>query len=377
MLPSLIFFLHDTEASTYGVLSGASEVFLGEALGALAKGGSKFLSKKLEGTVIGAMKNNASKAINEILGNSQTASAAAAIVKNMGKEAAEEYFQYALDPLMQNISFDGKDYTAKEMLTNAFSKEAFHSALLGALSSGTSQMTGVAANGVAKKSGLLSTENLNKLSDSDLHKVGDSITNAYAETVKADPNMKVSDAQIEAYKQQSKKNMGSRENAIAQILLKGAELKGMIGGLIEKGKVAGLVNGGDGGEATAKNKALQGDGDGTIITDGSYIKNGKPNGRPELKGKAKKQFEIDVYNNSVRSDGILRDPNTNAIINWKPGQPRKGVVDFGHKSGMSYQEMFRKYRNREITLAELKEFQFNPNNFQLEVPSSNRSHKYE
>ena len=76
----------DTEASTYGVLSGASEVFLGEALGALAKGGSKFLSKKLEGTVIGAIKNNASKAINEILESSQTASAAAAIIKIWAKK---------------------------------------------------------------------------------------------------------------------------------------------------------------------------------------------------------------------------------------------------------------------------------------------------
>ena len=65
------------------------------------------------------------------------------------------------------------------------------------------------------------------------------------------------------------------------------------------------------------------------------------------------------------------------IKDGKPGQSRKGVVDFGHKPGNSYKNMFEKYKNGEITLDELKEFQFNPNNYRLETPSANRSHKYE
>ena len=72
-----------------------------------------------------------------------------------------------------------------------------------------------------------------------------------------------------------------------------------------------------------------------------------------------------MYNDNVDLDGILRDPNKGDIIDWKSGQPRKDVVDFGHKSGNSYNDMFNKYKNGEITLDELKEFQFNPGNYRL------------
>ena len=47
------------------------------------------------------------------------------------------------------------------------------------------------------------------------------------------------------------------------------------------------------------------------------------------------------------------------------------------KSGYSYKQIFEQYKNKEITLDELKDFQFNPDNYRLETPSSNRSHKYE
>ncbi|MFA0814254.1 MAG: hypothetical protein ACC608_00530 [Anaerofustis sp.] len=111
---------------------------------------------------------------------------------------------------------------------------------------------------------LLTAKNLNKLSDADLKKVGDAVTNAYAETVKADPNLHVTDAQIEAYKKQSKKNMGSRENAISEILAKTDELKTSFSNQIEaakgKAKEAGIEV-----DETASNKALQGDGDGGRI----------------------------------------------------------------------------------------------------------------
>lgn len=113
------------------------------------------------------------------------------------------------------------------------------------------------------------------------------------------------------------------------------------------------------------------------IENGPYIKNGKPNGRPQLSGEKKLQFEKDVYNNQVDPDGILRDPNTGETIDWKPGDPRKNKVDFGHTEGNSYKNMFEKYKNGEITLDELKEFQFNSDNFRLETPSANRSHQYE
>ena len=111
---------------------------------------------------------------------------------------------------------------------------------------------------------------------------------------------------------------------------------------------------------------------------GPYIKNGKPNGRPTLTGKKKLEFEIEVYNEQLSPDGILREPYPPyGIINWKPGQPRKGIVDFGHTKGNSYIQMFEKYKKNLITLDELKEFQYNPKNFRIEKPSSNRNHFYE
>ena len=115
------------------------------------------------------------------------------------------------------------------------------------------------------------------------------------------------------------------------------------------------------------------------LENGPYIKNGKQNGRPTLSGKKKLQFEKSVYEDYMASspDNVLRDPNTKQVLNWKPGDPRKGVVDFGHKSGRSYNEMFQKYKYREISLEELKEFQFNPKNYRIEAPSANRSHLFE
>ena len=38
---------------------------------------------------------------------------------------------------------------------------------------------------------------------------------------------------------------------------------------------------------------------------------------------------------------------------------------------------FVRYKNREINVQELKDFQFNPDNFRIETPSANRSHKFE
>ncbi|MGE1009347.1 WXG100 family type VII secretion target [Bacillus cereus] len=113
------------------------------------------------------------------------------------------------------------------------------------------------------------------------------------------------------------------------------------------------------------------------LENGPYIRNGKPRGRPQLSGEKKLGFEKDVFNKQIDPDGILRAPNTSETIDWKPGRPRKGKVDFGHTEGNSYKKMFEKYKNGEITLEELKEFQFNPDNFRLETPSANRSHKYE
>jgi hypothetical protein len=113
------------------------------------------------------------------------------------------------------------------------------------------------------------------------------------------------------------------------------------------------------------------------ITDGPYIKDGKQNGRPRLTGEAKLEFEQAVYERQVDAGGILRDPNTRKAIDWKPGQPRKGVADFGHTFGEEYWKAFERYRSGKWSLEQLKEHEFNSENFQIESPSSNRSRKFE
>ncbi len=113
------------------------------------------------------------------------------------------------------------------------------------------------------------------------------------------------------------------------------------------------------------------------LVNGSYVKNGKPNGRPAHKGKMKLWFEETIYRNQVDADGVLRDPNTGAVIPWKPGQPRKGVADFGHKPGKDYKTSFDKYVRREFSYDEFIEFNLDPNNYQIETPSTNRSRIYQ
>ncbi|MGF6907867.1 GH-E family nuclease, partial [Fusobacterium sp. PH5-44] len=115
---------------------------------------------------------------------------------------------------------------------------------------------------------------------------------------------------------------------------------------------------------------------GTPLVNAPYIKNGLPNGRPTVSASEKLKFETVVYNNQITANGKLYDPNTENLLNWKPGDSRKGVVDFGHTQGNPYQDMFLRYKYKEINLEQLKEFQKNPKNFQIEIPSSNRSNKH-
>ena len=113
------------------------------------------------------------------------------------------------------------------------------------------------------------------------------------------------------------------------------------------------------------------------LVNGPCIRNGKPYGRLKVRGKAEIEMLETLYKRDVGSDGILRDPNTGEVIPWKPGQPRKGVVDIGHKPGRSYNSVFKRYKNRQISLEEFRAEESDPNHFHLELPHSNRGRKYD
>ena len=111
-----------------------------------------------------------------------------------------------------------------------------------------------------------------------------------------------------------------------------------------------------------------------------YIKDGKPKGRPSYR----KEFEYDLYTNYLKrnnitkpADAIVRDEITGEAINWLPGQPRKGVVDFGHLPKSKYSEIFKEYLNEKRTPKDFRDWYNNPQNYRFETPHTNRSHAYE
>ena len=97
------------------------------------------------------------------------------------------------------------------------------------------------------------------------------------------------------------------------------------------------------------------------------------NSRPSFR----KGVVEEVWENAKGPDGLVRDPNTGDIINWTPGQSRKGVWDMGHIPEAKYSEMHEAYMNGELTTKEFVDCYKDPANYRPELTSNNRSHKYE
>ena len=85
----------------------------------------------------------------------------------------------------------------------------------------------------------------------------------------------------------------------------------------------------------------------------------------------------EVWETAKQPDGNVYDPNTGELLEWDQTKPRRDQWDMGHKPGKEYRKLHKDYMDGKITKEEfLKEFR-NPNNYQPEAPSSNRSHQYE
>ena len=112
-----------------------------------------------------------------------------------------------------------------------------------------------------------------------------------------------------------------------------------------------------------------------------YIQDGKPKGRPSYR----QEFPYDLYvsylqryNITKPADAIIRDEVTGEVINWLPGQPRKGVVDFGHLSKENYLKVFNEQYLTEIwTPKAFRDWYNDSKNYRFETPHTNRSHQYE
>ncbi|MBQ6718708.1 MAG: hypothetical protein IJN22_07440, partial [Clostridia bacterium] len=74
--------------------------------------------------------------------------------------------------------------------------------------------------------------------------------------------------------------------------------------------------------------------------------------------------------------GKVIDPTGKEIV-WDTSKARNGQWDMGHIPGQKYSEMHKKYLNDEITEEEFVNWYRDPKNYRPELPSTNRSHKYE
>ncbi|OZS77777.1 hypothetical protein CF394_09590 [Tetzosporium hominis] len=74
--------------------------------------------------------------------------------------------------------------------------------------------------------------------------------------------------------------------------------------------------------------------------------------------------------------GKVMDPTGVEII-WDKSKARNGQWDMGHLPGQKYSEVHDLYMRGKITKKEFLEWYRNPKNYRPELPSTNRSHKYE
>ena len=109
----------------------------------------------------------------------------------------------------------------------------------------------------------------------------------------------------------------------------------------------------------------------------NQIDDNKPykRGRPSFR----KRVHENTWDEAVRAspDGVVRDPNDGTPIAWTKGTPRKGIWDMGHKPEQKYSDYHKKYITGEMTKEEFVDWYNDYRNYRPELPSNNRSHKYE
>lgn len=84
-----------------------------------------------------------------------------------------------------------------------------------------------------------------------------------------------------------------------------------------------------------------------------------------------------VWEKAKDANGKVYDPNTGQELIWDKTKSRAGQWDMGHIPGHKYTEWYQKLADGKITLLSFLAWYKNPNNYQPESPSANRSHKYE
>ena len=163
----------------------------------------------------------------------------------------------------------------------------------------------------------------------------------------------------------------------------GNDTAGMVVGMVASGVTAKGLNGIEA-EANKLAKAPKGidgvtEGAGNLAEDvGKVVESGsgsKPytNSRPSY---GKNQVNEVWENAKDPITGKVYDPS-GVEITWDKTKPRNGQWDMGHIPGEKYSEMHQLYMDDVISKDEFLEWYRNPKNYRPELPSTNRSHKYE
>ena len=100
--------------------------------------------------------------------------------------------------------------------------------------------------------------------------------------------------------------------------------------------------------------------------------------RPFLKSRPSyaKDQALQVWEEAAQGGTTVTDVAGRTIV-WKPGEPRLGVWDMGHKPGHKYHDTWLKYINGELSPAEFAEKYRNPNYYRVEHYKTNRGHEFE
>jgi hypothetical protein len=88
--------------------------------------------------------------------------------------------------------------------------------------------------------------------------------------------------------------------------------------------------------------------------------------RPHIRKGVREEVESRTQKNE---NGQFLDANT--------GQPIEGKYDLGHKAGHEYRTSLSEAEEQGLTQAEFNDLQNNPDIYQIEDPSSNRSRVFE
>ena len=163
-----------------------------------------------------------------------------------------------------------------------------------------------------------------------------------------------------------------RNGSFSRSELKDTVINGAVNGYMFGGAgvgVAGIRN-------AAKSGKLAGfmaDEAGSVLYEGGSGSKPYTNSRPSY---GKNQVNEVWENAKDPITGKVYDPS-GVEITWDKTKSRNGQWDMGHIPGEKYSEMHQLYMDDVISKDEFLEWYRNPKNYRPELPSTNRSHKYE